>query len=34
MEGILKPLIDAALYDPSEANPEGGKIDDMDKWKW
>ena len=34
MEGILKPLIDAALYDPSEANPGGGKIDDMDKWKW
>ena len=34
MEDILKPLIDAALFDPSEANPGGGNIDDMDKWKW
>ena len=34
MEGILKPLIDAGLYDPSQAYPGGGKIDDMDKWKW
>ena len=34
MEGILKPLIDASLYDPSQAYPGGGQIDDMDKWKW
>lgn len=34
MEGILKPLIDAGLYDPSQAYPGGGQIDDMDKWKW
>ena len=34
MEGILKPLIDAGLYDPSQAYPGGGNIDDMDKWKW
>lgn len=32
MEGILKPLIDAGLYDPSQAYPGGGQIDDMDKW--
>ncbi len=34
MEGILKPLIAGALYDPAESHPGGGNIDDLDKWEW
>ncbi len=34
MEGVLKPLIDAALYDPTETQPGGSGAEDMDKWEW
>ncbi len=34
MEGVLKPLIDAALYDPNVGSVGGNPIDDMDKWEW
>ncbi len=34
MEGILKPLIDALLYDPDEAAPGGSGLDDLDRWEW
>ena len=34
MEGVLKPLIDGALYDPNIGSVGGNPIDDMDKWEW
>lgn len=34
MEGILKPVIDGLLADPSAITPGHGGLDDMDKWIW
>lgn len=34
MEGILKPLIDTGLHDPSQGHPGSGGIDDIDKEEW
>lgn len=34
MEGVLKPLVDAALYDPDNGNVGGSGIDDLNKWIW
>lgn len=34
MEGVLKPVIDELLKDPSAITPGHGGLNDMDKWIW